>query len=163
MRIPPSLLAHLRATFALDWQGIHGAPHWARVARIGKRLAVESGARLDVVRLFAFFHDSRRRDDGHDPFHGHRGAQLAMELHGRHFHLDEEGMTLLVAACRGHSDGGLSTDVTIQTCWDADRLDLGRVGIRPDPRLLGTMYATRHEVIEWAYTMSVSGLPRRHL
>lgn len=35
-----------------------------------------------------------------------------------------------------HSGGDVSTDPTIQSCWDADRLDLGRVGIIPLPRFL---------------------------
>ena len=155
MRIPPPLLAHLRSTFALDWYGIHGASHWARVAGIGERLAFETGARLDVVRLFAFFHDSRRIDDGYDPMHGHRGAELALALLGTHYDLDRAGLELLVEACRGHSEGATSSDATIQTCWDADRLDLGRVGVTPDPRFLGTAAARRPEVIAWAYAWSV--------
>lgn len=28
-----------------------------------------------------------------------------------------------------HSDGYTEGDITVQVCWDADRLDLGRVGI----------------------------------
>ena len=32
--------------------------------------------------------------------------------------------------------GDVSTDATIQTCWDADRLDLGRVGIFPSAKYL---------------------------
>jgi uncharacterized protein len=31
-----------------------------------------------------------------------------------------------------------SNNITVQTCWDADRLDLGRVGIKPDPKRLFT-------------------------
>lgn len=27
----------------------------------------------------------------------------------------------------------------VQACWDADRLDLGRVGIIPDPERMGTV------------------------
>ena len=153
-RIPPTLLTHLRSTFALDWRGIHGASHWARVAGIGERLALENGARLDVVRLFAFFHDSRRIDDGFDPMHGHRGAELAITLRGTHYEIDQAGLDLLVEACRGHSEGGTTREVTIQTCWDADRLDLGRVGIVPDARFLGTAAARRPEVIRWAYEWS---------
>jgi uncharacterized protein len=42
------------------------------------------------------------------------------------------------------------------TCWDADRLDLGRVGKRPSPRFLGTEYARRKDTIEWAYRRSRS-------
>jgi uncharacterized protein len=40
--------------------------------------------------------------------------------------------------------------VTIQTCWDSDRLDLGRVGIMPHPSLLCTEVAKRPETIKWA-------------
>ncbi|TML82741.1 MAG: hypothetical protein E6G09_09645, partial [Actinobacteria bacterium] len=38
------------------------------------------------------------------------------------------------------SDRGLTTtNPTIGCCWDADRLDLGRVGIEPDPELMSTI------------------------
>lgn len=148
MRIPPELLAHLRDNFALEWRGIHGAPHWARVARIGERVALEAGARLDVVRLFAVFHDSCRQDDGYDPTHGASAAKLAKRLHGELFDLDTEGLELLVEACTGHSEGRLSKDITIQACWDADRLDLGRVGIEPLPELLGSDAA--RALLPWA-------------
>ena len=40
--------------------------------------------------------------------------------------------------------------MTIQTCWDADRLDLGRVGMMPDPRFLSTEIAKRRDTICWA-------------
>jgi hypothetical protein len=45
----------------------------------------------------------------------------------------------LFRACCNHTDGTLSADSTIATCWDADRLDLGRVGIVPDPAFMSTM------------------------
>jgi uncharacterized protein len=32
----------------------------------------------------------------------------------------------------------VSEHPTIGTCWDADRLDLGRVGARPDPKYMST-------------------------
>jgi uncharacterized protein len=41
-------------------------------------------------------------------------------------------------------------DITIQTCWDSDRLDLGRVGITPHPRRLCTEAAKRPTTIKWA-------------
>ena len=37
-----------------------------------------------------------------------------------------------------HTDAEHSDDVTIGTCWDADRLDLGRVGIIPDEAFMST-------------------------
>ena len=41
-------------------------------------------------------------------------------------------------------------DVTIQTCWDADRLDLWRIGIEPRPEYLYTEMAKKTEMIELA-------------
>jgi uncharacterized protein len=35
-----------------------------------------------------------------------------------------------------HSEGAVHADPTVQTCWDADRLDLGRVGVMPDAKFL---------------------------
>jgi uncharacterized protein len=48
-------------------------------------------------------------------------------------------------------------DITVQTCFDADRLDLGRVGKIPDPRLLCTDAAKDPKTIDWANQRSVSG------
>ena len=45
--------------------------------------------------------------------------------------------------------------MTVQTCWDADRLDLGRVGIRPLAERLCTDVARDPVLIEWAYQRSI--------
>ena len=156
------LLKQIRYQFMLDWHGIHGAPHWGRVLDNGLRLSERTGARTDVVTLFAFIHDARRQHDGSDSDHGNRAANYALELRGSCFEIDDMGMALLTDACRGHSDGMTEADVTIQTCWDADRLDLGRVGTRPVPRRLCTLAARDPAVIEWAYRRSI-GKPARQL
>ena len=44
--------------------------------------------------------------------------------------------------------GQTEADITIQTCWDADRLDLGRVWIIPDPDRLCTEPARDPALIE---------------
>ena len=49
-----------------------------------------------------------------------------------------------------HTDGGTEADITIQTCRDADRLDLGRVGMMPEPAKLCTPAARTVEMIRWA-------------
>ncbi|MCK6458872.1 MAG: hypothetical protein L6Q95_03145 [Planctomycetes bacterium] len=147
------LLRTIRAQFALDWGGIHGFPHWERVRENGIRLAGGTGARLRVVELFAFLHDSRRESDGHDPGHGARAADLARYLAGRAFEIEAPDLELLVAACRDHSEGFTEGDVTVLTCWDADRLDLGRVGCRPRPDLLCTPAA--RGLIDWAFERSI--------
>ena len=64
---------------------------------------------------------------------GEEGVQL----------LDEPRFWTLLDGLRLHSDGRVSGDPTIGTCWDADRLHLPRVSIRPDPALFSTR-ATHH-------------------
>ena len=124
--------------YALPLRGFHGVVHWARVLENGQRLASETGANVDVVTLFALFHDSRRVNEDFDLGHGHRGARYARTLRGKLIHLDGADFKLLFEACRLHTDGLTDGDITLQTCWDADRLDLGRVGITPDPDQLCT-------------------------
>lgn len=119
----------LRQSFALDWRGIHGVSHWTRVRRNGLRLAAYNGARTDIVELFAFLHDSCRLTDGRDAEHGKRAAEFARALQGNFFQLDESGLDLLCQAIQGHTHGKDVKDITIQTCWDADRLDLTRLDI----------------------------------
>ena len=93
----------------------------------------------EIVRLFALFHDSCRHDEYADPGHGPRGAQLAIDFRqAGHFHLDDPRMELLVTACRIHNGGMPQSNSTLAVCLDADRLDLGRVGITPDPEYLST-------------------------
>ncbi len=154
--IPSELIAFLRNEFQLDWHGIHGAGHWARVRYNGLLIACRNGANIQVVELFAFLHDARRLDDGRDPFHGERAATLVRELDGRFFSLAPEELRLLERACRDHSDGRVEADITIQTCWDADRLDLGRIGIIPNPDYLSTDEAREPEVIAAAMSRSAA-------
>ena len=149
------LLQIIRQQFALDWHGIHGWPHWNRVRENGLRLAERTGARPRVVELFAWFHDSRRLNNGGDPGHGPRAARFARSLAGTAFELDAPDLERLVEACRRHSEGLMEGDITLLTCWDADRLDLGRVGIRPCPDLLCTEAARDPGMLEWAYRRSL--------
>jgi uncharacterized protein len=144
------IVQKILAEYALPWDGIHGISHWARVLENGLRLSEHTGANSEVVKLFAVFHDSRRVNEGTDDGHGQRGADLALRFRGELFDLSDVDFDLLYAACVGHTDGGTAADITIQTCWDSDRLDLGRVGICPDPRRLCTDAAKRPELLRWA-------------
>ncbi|MDT8342708.1 MAG: hypothetical protein RQ751_14450, partial [Longimicrobiales bacterium] len=121
----------------------HGVEHWVRVERNGLWLATRLGEEgvagsVDtlVVRLFAALHDCQRRDDGYDLEHGPRAADF---IGGLRLPLAPERIECLVTAVRTHTAGPTeSDDVTVQVCHDADRLDLGRVRIRPSPRFLNT-------------------------
>ena len=153
--LSPALIRAVRLQYTLPWRGIHGVDHWARVRETGLRLATHTGANPAVVELFAVLHDARRRNDGHDPGHGGRGADLAAKLRGTLVHLPDADFWLLRAACADHTKGLIAADIAIQTCWDADRLDLGRVGIVPDPARLCTAAAREPTMREWAYERSL--------
>jgi uncharacterized protein len=137
--------------YALPLHGYHGVAHWARVLENGRRLSAETGANIEIVSLFAVFHDSRRVNEGFDPYHGTRGAEFAKTLRGRLFDLVDDEFEVLHYACSAHTDEDTHPDVTIQTCWDSDRLDLGRVGIVPDRDLLCTDAAKTSTMISWAH------------
>lgn len=135
------LWRHITAQTHTREYSIHGPDHWKRVERNGLLLATRTGADTTVVRLFAVFHDSRRENDGYDESHGARGAAFATTLRGNLFTLPDDAFTLLHYACTWHTEGQHHPDPTIGTCWDADRLDLGRVGIIPDPEFMSTPFA----------------------
>jgi uncharacterized protein len=65
-------------------------------------------------------------------------------------------MDLLVQACRMHTAGKTEADVTMQVCWDSDRLDLLRAGISPAPHRLCTPAARSPEMIAWANQRALS-------
>ena len=91
------------------------------------------------------------RDHGH----GLRGGDFARSLRGTLIGLDDARFELLHAACALHTDGRTSGDPTLLACWDADRLDLGRVGITPLPHRLCTDAA--REMLEWAHERATTG------
>ena len=160
----PQTLLEIRAQFQLDWWGYHGVEHWSRVLENGLTLCGEvPDARPEVVVLFALFHDACRENEHRDPEYGHKAAALAVGYHQRGaLPVDATGLELLVEACTGHDKGLVSMDSTIGVCWDADRLDLGRVGIRPSPRFLSTAAARKPEILENCLNASLRGeFPRR--
>lgn len=154
--ITSGLLLAIFEQYRLPPLGLHGVSHWARVLENGRRLVPLTGARREVVELFAVLHDACRRNEHCDPRHGARGAELAARLRGREFDLDDAGLALLTQACAGHTDGARDGDVTVLTCWDADRLDLARAGIRPHAGKLCTAAARAPELIEWATARSLA-------
>ena len=135
------LVAYLvQHKFKLDRGGCHGPSHWNRVRDRGIELCKSTGANPVIVTLFAYIHDSCRYYENDDPEHGLRASKFVRHL--RHYDMikvSEHEEALLSRACLLHSDGLIvDKDITVMTCWDADRLDLGRVGITPDPQYLCT-------------------------
>jgi uncharacterized protein len=123
---------------------LHGLDHWWRVWKNAQLLVADpysSKADMEIVALYALFHDSMRQTEGSDTGHGDRGyklfEQISNLLNLGQYMTDLQG-ELLHEACANHSSGHRSFDPTIAVCWDADRLDLHRKGIWPDPRLMST-------------------------
>jgi len=135
----PALLDAVRILSPSRDSGVHGEEHWRRVAMNGLYLADEVSADPVMVVLFGLFHDSMRFNDFHDSQHGTRAAFLACCLNEQLLGLPEAQMDVLYTACAEHSGGRPTDDMTIGACWDADRLDICRLGDAVDIRLMSTV------------------------
>lgn len=141
---------------------LYGPAHWARVYRFGLILAEHcalTAAERRCVEVFALTHDLGRVDDNGGNQHALDGAVYFREYAGTLFpDLDEPACNLVETAIRHHSDG-LTADVAdrqgmlahlsgeresvrlvIGCCWDADRLDLLRLGMYPRPEKMSTPF-----------------------
>lgn len=127
-----------------ELEGVHGIGHWLKVATTAALLAEIEGGDVDVAFLFGIYHDCRRENDYFDPKHGERASLLVLKHYrAGMLKLDEGQLDALLYACLHHTSGEVSDDVTISCCWDADRLDLPRVGTQTLPRFLGTETAKK--------------------
>ncbi len=92
--------------------------------------------------MFSVLHDCKRENEDDDPKHGPKAADYVIQLKQEGvLDLSASQLEKLVYACRHHTDGLITDDPTIGVCWDADRLDLSRVGIAPEPDKLSTKTA----------------------
>jgi uncharacterized protein len=125
---------------------LHGEDHWKCVALAGLWIAERTpGADLEFMLTFAALHDVMRENDGNDPMHGPRAAQLLARL------LDDPGLDGfapqtqrsrdLLYAISHHTETENARDhpnMSVGICWDADRVNLWRVWKRPQARFLTT-------------------------
>jgi uncharacterized protein len=148
------LLAKIKDQYRLRWHGTHGVIHWSRVYENGIKLAEQDGVNTEVLQFFSIFHDSRRRNESWDRGHGGRGAQLAMKMR-TDIPLNDDDFSLLITACSLHTSARTHDDITIQACFDSDRLDLGRVGTMPKAKYLCTPMAKMLDTIDWGYNRSL--------
>lgn len=119
-------------------ESIHCIDHWDRVARNGEALHVP-GADMEVVLCFAYLHDVERLTDAYDVEHGPKAAELIGQIRESVLgFLDDKQIGLLKDACTFHTTVPRTGNPTIDTCFDADRLDLPRVGITPNPNRMAT-------------------------
>ena len=118
---------------------IHGISHWDRVASNADTLCTSDVDSL-VVRAFAYIHDVERVNESDDWQHGPRAALLVDEIRSSVLSfLNDQEIEQLKDACRLHTIRHKTEDETVNACFDADRLDLGRVGITPNPNKMATV------------------------
>ena len=150
------LLQRIKDQYQLNVNSDHGISHWQRVNDIGLFLSKETGADPTVVSLFAYLHDSKRINEDYDPRHGERAALFASALYEEKlFDIAVSQLNDLVTACKLHSQSEIKpANITIATCWDADRLDLWRLGATPDPEYLFSNAAKKKESFEYSYGLN---------
>jgi hypothetical protein len=68
---------------------------------------------------------------------------------------NDDDFSLLITACSLHTSARTHDDITVQACFDSDRLDLGRVGTVPDAEYLCTPVAKMQGTIKWGYNRSL--------
>jgi len=130
------LLTEARDGAVLAHEPMHGERHWRAVAWAGLRI---SELRPDLSRIilvaFGLLHDCRRETDDWDPDHGARAARVALRSRPLKRLAGVEGRELVAEACRLHERGPITpASAQIGACWDADRVNLVRLGFSLDPR-----------------------------
>ena len=123
----------------------HGITHWRDVEAFGLMLANEFlSADTTVIRWFAYLHDCRRGTERPYEEHGYLAALYISKIRKTFLgDLSDEQIKTLKTACRYHTVKRRTKDLTADICLDADRLDLNRVGITPDPKQMATATGAR--------------------
>lgn len=134
-----------KAQFVMDENSCHGLRHWKEVDLNGEILSLQEGVDPLVVHLFAYLHDCKREEDNGDYEHGDRSAQFVKDIRedGKLDFLTVDQYAKLWTACLFHAKGGVDEDMTIGACFDADRIELIRVGIVPKIELMSTPMGKR--------------------
>jgi len=138
---------------------LHGSQHWKCVSKLGIHLARNTpDSDVEVAFLFGLFHDSMRHNDDSDPEHGIRGANLVSET------VDEGVLVLrqpqidaLRYACATHTGASPTDDPVVGVCYDADRLNLWRVGTAPSPEYISTIEG--HKILRSGTALLMHGSP----
>lgn len=132
----------------------HGLHHWLRVIDIGMRLAdADPRVDRDVIVAFGLLHDSARTHDNYCEEHGPNSLNVIRALDSC-IPLDDNQKLMLSFACVNHTSADCNHfplfEPTLHACFDADRLDLWRVGIVPDSKYLFTDAGKDPELQAWA-------------
>ncbi|MBQ8715038.1 MAG: hypothetical protein IJ552_07515 [Prevotella sp.] len=136
------------------WKNVHhGLQHWKQVERLGVFMSrLTEGTDEDVIRWFAYLHDIKRVSDGRDYNHGEKAAKYIDTIRKSYLKdLDDKQIEKLKTACAQHTTTNKTDDPTINICFDADRLDLSRVGTIIVPSRLATAIGRKLSELSYKY------------
>jgi len=120
---------------------LHGISHLRQVSLLAGKIASASGADVESAMVAGFLHDAGRTDDFGGNQHALDSAILARPLLIRLYpHIDAD---LVCYAIARHADGMTTDDPLIGSLWDADRLELKRIGRYVREDLLSTAEGKR--------------------
>lgn len=138
------LLREAKSLSTMPDSPLHGDAHWRAVASSGLDIAdADAGVNRRLVVAFGLIHDFQRIDDGWDEEHGARAANAIGRLKSLPAMLSRTEISKLKTACEDHEKGFVSEDPAIGACWDADRVNLWRIGVKPDPAFFSVLRVGR--------------------
>lgn len=146
-----SLLSEVQQGATHASSPLHGDKHWRAVAAAGIEIAGNNFEQRAVALAFGMIHDCQRLNDDWDPEHGLRAASWASRSQQLAGLIGKEGRNLVSQACLDHENGFTSNDETIGLCWDADRINLWRVGVCPDQRFFSVLSGSAFEQMSVKY------------
>lgn len=120
---------------------IHGYEHARRVGLFAEMLARTYGADPLFAVVAAYCHDCGRLNDGEDPEHGKRSWQRCADSVSRLF--TGAPLDQLRVAIEEHPLGMTSDVPLIAALWDADRVDLMRLGYKLESRFFSDSRAMK--------------------
>ena len=129
MKVPEapefSEVVHVCTRASLLESPLHGKKHWFKVYANCRILKPGDEFRKFFF-AFAMLHDCRREMEFQDEAHGYLASLTVPEY------------PVLRDAIQYHSLGATTDDPLMGVCWDADRLELPRVGTRVRTKFLST-------------------------
>lgn len=120
---------------------IHGVQHLRQVAFLAGRFAYSLNVDYKTAIIGGYLHDCARSDDGGGNSHAHESAFLAKRIIETNW--SSTDIDKIFYAIYYHADGLNTNDPFIGCIWDADRLNLVRLGLIPKVELLSTEFAKR--------------------
>lgn len=153
--IPKKILIEVIESFYLQlFNGVHGIDHWTRVLQNGIILCDKNpNLNKNIIIAFSFFHDVGRTREDDEPIHGYNGGRRLLKYKYK-INLTKEEIDKCYEACVDHTHTRHHKDPQIAACWDADRLDLYRVGVMPDVDYLNLEESKEEDIIKEAATRS---------